>query len=79
MISHKYKCIYIHIPKTAGSSVEKKLGLYNELSWGVQDHRTIRDIQPITPRLLLKLFGKTPEGLSKSTIPPTTSKTNKIT
>lgn len=29
MISHKNKCIFIHIPKCAGSSVEKAFGLYN--------------------------------------------------
>ncbi len=25
MISHKYKCIFIHIPRTAGSSIEKAI------------------------------------------------------
>lgn len=25
MISHKYKCIFIHIPRTAGSSIEKMI------------------------------------------------------
>lgn len=29
MISHKHKCIFIHIPKCAGSSVEKAFDLYN--------------------------------------------------
>ncbi len=29
MISHKHKCIFIHIPKCAGSSVEKAFSLYN--------------------------------------------------
>ena len=56
MISHKYKCIFIHIPKTAGSSVEKKLGLFDELSWGKQDHRTIRDIRPLTLPLMLNFL-----------------------
>ena len=42
MISHKhkYKCIFIHIPKCAGTSIEKALGhfeLYN--GRGRQDHR----------------------------------------
>jgi hypothetical protein len=46
MISHEYKCIFVHIPKTAGSSIEQKLGWFDELKWGVQDHRTIREIEP---------------------------------
>ena len=46
MISHEYKCIFVHIPKTAGSSIEQKLGWFDKLEWGVQDHRTIREIEP---------------------------------
>ena len=46
MISHTYKCIFVHIPKTAGTSIEKKLGLFDQLKEGVQDHRTIREVEP---------------------------------
>jgi len=45
MISRKHKAIFVHIHKTAGSSIEKKLGLFNELSRGVQDHRSIHDYE----------------------------------
>jgi hypothetical protein len=48
MISDQYKCIFIHIPKTAGTSNEKKLGHFQELKRGVQDHRAISEIEPIT-------------------------------
>lgn len=46
MISHKYKCIFIHIPKCAGTSVESALGHFHgdEKRW-FQDHRTIRMYQ----------------------------------
>jgi len=46
VISHKYKCIFIHIPKCAGTSIESKLGhLDNHDGRGGQDHRTIRMIE----------------------------------
>lgn len=54
MISHEYKCIFIHIPKCAGTSIESALGhLDNHKGRGGQDHRTIRMIeQPlITPNI----------------------------
>ena len=47
MISHKYKCIFIHIPKCAGSSVEKVLGHFDGFTGenGAQDHRALRMLQ----------------------------------
>ena len=46
MISHDYKCIFIHIPKCAGTSIESALGHLNGHSgrWG-QDHRSLRMIE----------------------------------
>lgn len=51
MISHKHQCIFIHIPKCAGTSIEKALGHFDEsLSRGRQDHRSIRMIEkPFVP------------------------------
>ena len=54
MISHKYKCIFIHIPKCAGTSIESALGhLDNHTGRGGQDHRSLRMVeQPfITPHI----------------------------
>ena len=53
MISHKYKCIFIHIPKTAGTIIEHKLEHFQHLEYGVQDHKTIRHIEPISLAQLL--------------------------
>jgi len=50
MISHEYKCIFIHIPKCAGTSIEKAFGhLDGHVGRDGQDHRAVRDIQPIRP------------------------------
>jgi Sulfotransferase family len=68
MISDRYKCIFIHIPKTAGSSVEKKLGLFDEVYWGAQDHSTIKDIQPIPFPTALRLLIRQHDGLSSRSI-----------
>ncbi len=46
MISHTYKCIFIHIPKCAGTSIERVFGHHDTHEGiGMQDHRTIRMIQ----------------------------------
>lgn len=46
MISHQHQCIFIHIPKCAGTSIENALGHFDghEGREG-QDHRSIRMIQ----------------------------------
>ncbi|MEZ4858031.1 MAG: sulfotransferase family 2 domain-containing protein [Flavobacteriaceae bacterium] len=48
MISKEKKFIFIHNFKTGGTSIEKKLGHFNELQRDVQDHRTIKDIELLT-------------------------------
>ena len=46
MISHYYKCIFIHIPKCAGTTIESALGhLDGHTGRGGQDHRSIRMIE----------------------------------
>jgi hypothetical protein len=65
MISHKHQCIYIHIPKTAGTSVEQKLGLFDHPSWGAQDHSTISEIQPISFFKHAKFLSKRHLGISR--------------
>lgn len=56
MISHRYHCLFIHIPKCAGTSIEKKLGHFTEQRRGVQDHRTLRDYEPVSPAVFLRLL-----------------------
>lgn len=53
MISHKHKCIFIHIPKCAGTSIEKALGHFEDYSGKKpQDHRSIRRIEPVNVRAI---------------------------
>jgi len=52
MISKEHKCIYIHIPKTAGTSIEKKLGHFETLTYNIQDHRTLQEVELISDRVL---------------------------
>ncbi len=46
MISHKHSCIFIHVPKSAGTSIETALGhLDKHMGRGGQDHRSIRMLE----------------------------------
>jgi hypothetical protein len=56
MISHKNKYIFIHIPKCAGTSVEKALGQDDDgIHKDIQDHRTIRQLElPVNLSEVLK-------------------------
>ena len=48
MISHEHQCIFIHIPKCAGTSVETAFGHFDgHAPRGGQDHRSIRMIEPV--------------------------------
>jgi len=49
MISHEHRCIFIHIPKTAGTSIARKLGQFDTLRRNVQDHRALAEIEPLGP------------------------------
>lgn len=50
MISHELKCIYIHIPKTAGTSVESCFGEHKSMDERLkQDHRTLINIKHSVP------------------------------
>ena len=41
MISHKYKCIFVHIPKNAGSSVERAFGFSDIYHQGSARHSPV--------------------------------------
>ncbi len=53
MISHQHKCIFVHIPKTAGTSIEYALGHFEKRQRLNQDHRSIRMIEPLTYHAIL--------------------------
>jgi len=55
MISHDYKTIFIHVPKCAGTSIESALGHFEgDPYFRAQDHRSVRELQPIDLPLLLR-------------------------
>ncbi|MBK8167104.1 MAG: sulfotransferase family 2 domain-containing protein [bacterium] len=65
MVSHQHRCIFVHIPKTAGTSIEKVLGFIDEVAWNAQDHRTIREVEPFAPHQLRTLLRRRDSYLLK--------------
>jgi len=58
MISHKHRCIFVHIPKSAGTSIAHKLDLHSHGRERVHDHRPIKALRPVDARFLLGLYRK---------------------
>jgi hypothetical protein len=56
VISHNFKCIFIHIPKCAGTSIESALGHFDGSEGQTsQDHRSVRMIEkPFLTKYTLK-------------------------
>ena len=55
MISHQHQCVFIHIPKCAGTSIENAFGHFNgHTGRSGQDHRSIRMLQ--SPALCASTF-----------------------
>ncbi len=57
MISTEYRCIHVHIPKTAGTSIEASLGWYKQTSDRAQCHRPITQLrETLTPEEFRNYF-----------------------
>jgi hypothetical protein len=53
VISDRFRCIFIHIPKNAGTSIESKFCSEEGTENLLPDHRTIIDLEPLSPAKLL--------------------------
>lgn len=57
-ISHKFKAIFVHIPKNAGESIEKTLEMYggdpNETLWGGRGRIVLQHFTATAMKLFLK-------------------------
>jgi len=56
MISDKYQCIFIHIPKNAGTSIESKISADEGLINLLPDHRTILDMEPLSLQTIFSSY-----------------------
>src|ERR1051325_4646004 len=52
MISHSHRCIFIHIPKTAGNSVNRVFGV------GWQDHKDLQRYRDELPKETFERYFK---------------------
>jgi len=58
MVSHRYKCIFVHIPKSAGTSIATKLNIYKNVGRGKQDHRRLKWLKPIDSEFIKHSYQK---------------------
>lgn len=65
MISHKYKCIFIHIPKCAGSSIRDFYFDYPNLDWKVANYDLLYGWCPVRK---IHLQHATPEQLVETSL-----------
>ncbi|MBN2394963.1 MAG: hypothetical protein JXC36_00700, partial [Candidatus Atribacteria bacterium] len=58
MISDRFRCIFIHIPKNAGTSIESKICSEEGTENLLPDHRTMLDFEPLSLDKILMMYKK---------------------